>query len=140
VGGAYDAITEEHVGSARDAYRLFREGDPAVFDGMHMDVEWVVPDTLPGGGALRGQLAVLEFWDGIGKLWEDSYPDPEEFLPAGDALIVRGTWRARARSTGLRGDSPFVHVMRFRDGKLASIHQYLDTAKILQSLNDPAAG
>jgi ketosteroid isomerase-like protein len=42
------------------------------------------------------------------------------------------------RSTGRRVESPFVHVLRFRDGKLASIHQYLDTAKILQSLDEPA--
>jgi uncharacterized protein len=136
---AYDTITEAHVSAARDAYRLFREGDPALFEGIHMDVEWVVPDTLPGGGALHGQLEVLELWDTVAKLFESTHPEPEEFLPAHDALIVRGTWQGRARSTGIRVESPFVHVLRFRDGKLASNQQYFDTAKILQALDEPPA-
>jgi uncharacterized protein len=129
-----DTISEDLVLLTEDSYRQFRENDPAFLEKVHDDVEWHVPDTLPGGGVLHGQLAVLEFMDTTGRLWEDARPEPEEFLPAGETLVVLGRWRARARATGIAVDIPFAHVLRYRDGKLAYFHNYIDAAKALQSL------
>ena len=134
VAGTYDAITDEVVSGAEAAYRQFRENDPTFLERIDLDVEWIVPDSLPGGGALRGQLAVLEFMDSTSRLWEDAYPEPEELLPAGDALVVLGTWRARARSTGVRLAIPFAHVLRYRNGKLVYLRNYMDPTKALRSL------
>jgi ketosteroid isomerase-like protein len=129
-----DPITQDLVRQAEAGYRQFRENDPAFLDTIDPDVEWHVPDTLPGGGVLRGPLAVLEFMETTGGLWEDAHPDPEEFLPSGSTLVVLGRWRARARSTGVDVEIPFAHVLRYRDGKLVYFHNYLDAAKALQSL------
>jgi uncharacterized protein len=134
VGGGWDPITEELVEQARANYRLFSDNDPAFLDGIDPDVEWHVPDTLPGGGALHGHLAVLEFLEAMSGLFEDAYPEPEEFLRTDDRLIVLGTWRARARSTGVRVEIPFAHVLGYRNGKLVYLHNYLDAAKALQAL------
>ena len=122
------------MAQSRDAYRMFQENDPAFFDLVDPEVEWHVPDTLPGGGDLAGTMEVLEFLDAMSGLWDDAYPDPEEFLPSGDKLVVLGTWRARARSTGVRVEVPFAHIQQFRDGKLVYFRNYLDAAKALQSL------
>lgn len=118
---------------------MFRENDPAVLEGLALDIEWRVPDSLPHGGELHGQWEVLEFWDAMSELFEDAYPDPEEFLPAGDKLVVLGTWRAVARATGVRVEVPFAHVVQFRDGKLASFRGYMDSWKALRSLEEPAS-
>jgi ketosteroid isomerase-like protein len=83
---------------------------------------------------------VLEFVDNMGRLWEDAYPEAEEFLPAGDKLVVLGTWRARARSTGVRVEVPFAHVSQYRDGKLVYFRNYIDAAKVLQSLEEAPSG
>jgi len=140
VGTVVDPITEEVVRLSRDGYRMFRENDPAFLDRMDPEIEWHVPDTLPGGGDLRGPLEVVEFLDTMSGLWEDAYPEPEEFLPAGDKLIVLGTWRARARSTGVRVEVPFAHVHQFREGKLVYFRNYIDAAKALQSLEEAPSG
>ena len=138
--GSTDQITDELVQQCQVGYRQFRENDPAFLDTIDPDVEWHVPDTLPGGGALHGQLELLEFMETMSGLWEDAHPDPEEFLPSGDQLVVLGTWRARARSTGVRVEIPFAHVFRYRGGKLVYFRNYLDAAKALQSLAEaPAA-
>jgi ketosteroid isomerase-like protein len=134
-----DEITEALVRQCKTSYRQFRENDPAFLDAVDPDVEWHVPDTLPGGGEIRGQLALLEFLDTTSRLWE-AHPEPDEFLPAGDRLIVLGTWRGHARSTGTRVAVPFAHVLRYRDGKLVYFRNYLDAAKVLQSLEAPATG
>jgi ketosteroid isomerase-like protein len=119
---------------------MFRDNDPAFLDLMDPDIEWHVPDTLPGGGDLHGHLEVLGFLDGMSTLWSEAYPEPEEFLPSGDKLVVLGTWRGRARSTGIRVEIPFAHVSQYRDGKLVYFRNYLDAAKALQSLEEAPAG
>ena len=78
MGTVVDPITEEVVRLSRDGYRMFRENDPAFLDRMDPEIEWHVPDTLPGGGDLRGPLEVVEFLDTMSGLWEDAYPEPEE--------------------------------------------------------------
>jgi ketosteroid isomerase-like protein len=140
VGARADPITEELVGQAREGYRMFRDNDPAFLDTMDPDIEWHVPDTLPGGGDLHGQLEVLAFLDGMSQLWSEADPEPEEFLPSGDKLVVLGTWRAWARSTGTRVEVPFAHVSQYRDGKLVYFRNYIDAAKALQSLEEAPSG
>jgi hypothetical protein len=75
VGAVVDPITEAVVGLSRDGYRMFRENDPAFLELLDPEIEWHVPDTLPGGGDLHGHLEVLEFVDNMGRLWEDAYPE-----------------------------------------------------------------
>jgi ketosteroid isomerase-like protein len=134
VGTATDPITDALVERARDVYRMFVEQDPAFLDALDPEVEWHVPETFPGGGgAFHGTWDVLACLEAIGKLF-DARPDPEEFLSAGDTLIVLGTWRARARVTGLLVKVPFAHVQRFGDGKLVYYRNYIDSAQPLKAL------
>ena len=113
---------------------MFREHDPAFLDRVDPDVQYRVPDTMPGGGDLHGHWEMLAFMDTVAGLWDDPRPEPEEFLPVGDKLIVLGTWRGTAKATGVSVEVPFAHVVQYRDGKLACVRVYMDAAKALQSL------
>jgi len=139
VGVIADPVTQEVIARSRDSYRMFRENDPAFIDQLDPEIEWHVPDTLPRGGDLHGITEVLEFLTEMSELFEQAYPDPEEFLPAGDKLIVLGTWRARARSTGVRVEVPFAHVSQWRDGRVVYFRNYIDAAKSLQALEGAPA-
>lgn len=134
-----DPVTDEIVELVRDGYRMVLEGDPAFLDSMDPDVEWHVPDTIPGGGDLKGTMEVLEFMAGIGDLWEASV-HPEEFLPSGVTLVVLGTWHLRARSTGVELASPFAHVTRYRNGKVVYFRNYTDASKIMRTLESGPSG
>jgi len=140
MGFVVDRITEDLVARSRDNYRMFRENDPAFVERLDPDIAWHVPDTLPFGGDLHGVMEVFEFFAAMNELFEDAYPEPEEFLAAGDKLVVLGTWRGRARSTGIRVELPFAHVSQFRDGRLVYFRNYIDAAKVLQSVEGPASG
>ena len=80
---------------------------------------------------------VIEFWEAMGELFEDAGPYAEELIPAGDRLLVLGTWRATVRRTGARVESRFAQVLGWRDGKLAEFRNHMDTAKVLQALEGP---
>jgi hypothetical protein len=127
-----DPITEADIERLRVAYRKSREGDPTAFDDWDRDIEIHVPKSLPGGGDLRGVLEFRLFLEAMMEHLEEAYPDPEEFIAAGDKLIVLGTWRARARKTGRSAAVPFAHVFQMRDGKFNYFRNYIDSSEPLE--------
>jgi uncharacterized protein len=131
-----DPVDDTVVDLARQMYRLFREGDLAYFEILDPEIEWHVSESIPGGGHLHGLAEVIGFLEASGELFEGGFPDPEEFISAGDKLVVLGTWRGRARSTGVTVEAPFAHVGEFRDRKLVRFRNYIDSGKILQALGE----
>jgi uncharacterized protein len=129
-----DPITDSDIERARVSYRKFREGDPSAFDDWDPDIEIHVPKSLPGGGDLRGVLEFREFLERMMESLEEAYPEPEEFMAAGDKLIVLGTWYARARKTGRTAAVPFAHVLQMRGGKFNYFRNYIDSSEALELL------
>jgi uncharacterized protein len=140
MGPVFDQITDELVELTRAGYQMIRDGDPAFLDLIDPDVEWHVPDTFPGGGALRGHWEVLAFLDASAQIWEDPHPEPHELLPSGDTLVVLGDWCGRARATGISVAVPFAHVSRFRGGLLVYFRNYIDAAEVAKALEVPPSG
>ena len=58
----------------------------------------------------------------------------DEFLDAGDRVVVLDHFRVRGKATGRTVDAPCAHVWTLRDGKVVYHRNYVDTATFLQSL------
>ena len=119
---------------------MFGDGDPAFMDRFEADAKFIFPATLPSGGTYDGAFAALEFWTTVGELFEDPYPEPEEFLRVEDRVIVFLTWRARSRQTGEEIVLRPVHSQRLNgegatlmDQKIVSLELFVDTAAFLQA-------
>lgn len=81
--------------------RYSPSGDPAFLDRFVPDARFEVPATLPAGGTYHSpSFESLEFPTTMAELFDSPYPDPEDYLRAGDHLVVFGTWRARSRQIG----------------------------------------
>jgi hypothetical protein len=63
----------------------------------------------------------------LGGEWEGFAAVPEEYLDAGDTVVVLGRYRGTYRATGRRFDADMAHVWRVRDGQAVSFRQYTDT-------------
>lgn len=135
-----DRIDDEVVERSREMYRQIADGDLAFFDLIDPEIEWHVSDTMPGGGELHGLDELIPHIQAVGELWESPRAEPEEFLPAGDRLVVLGTWRARVKATGAPVEAPFAHVGEFRDGKLVRLRNYIDSGRVLQSIEGASPG
>ncbi len=140
-------LSEAEIEWVREGYRMFREGDPAFMDRFEPDAKFIFPATLPSGGTYDGAFAALEFWTTVAELFENPYPDPEEFLRVGDRLIVLGTWRGRSAQTGDEMALRFVHWQRLNDEeatlmdqKIVSVELFVDTAAYLQAIGPAAPG
>ena len=52
----------------------------------------------------------------------------EQAIEASDAVVVEGGYQGLYKPTGRQMDAQVCHVWRFRGGKVASFHQYVDTS------------
>jgi ketosteroid isomerase-like protein len=71
----------------------------------------------------------LDGFDPLDEEWWDGFTaDPDEFLDAGNQVVVVGRYRATAKGTGKQLDVPFVHIWTLEGEKAIQFRQYLDTA------------
>ena len=119
----------------RKIYRDFAEGDAAailaVFDD---DVEFRLAESHPyrgSAGAWRGKDAIAKsFFAVAGPEWDGWSIGIESAVEAVDAVVVEGRYTGLYKPTGRRMDVQVCHVWRFRNGRVASFHQYVDTARL----------
>jgi ketosteroid isomerase-like protein len=65
--------------------------------------------------------------------WENFTAVPEEILGAGEVVIARGRYRGTFKVTGTKINAEFVHVFRFKDGKIVMWQSYTDTAQFKEA-------
>jgi ketosteroid isomerase-like protein len=131
-------MSEENVKLLRQGYDAFNRGDiDTVMGLMDPNIEWQEPDVegLPQRGTHHGAEDVANnVFGAIVGSWDDFQAVPEEFLDAGDRVVVLGHFEGRGKASGKTLDTLYAHVWTLRDGKAVHFRAYADTAKVLQSL------
>lgn len=122
-----------NVDTAQAAYDAFSRGDMETLSGMLAeDGTWLTSDELPLGGETHGRDAILENFAQIPNYWSSFSVEPEEFIDAGEWVVIRGTQRAGNDAGDF--ESPFAHLMKFADGKIVRGEFYADSAKAAKIL------
>jgi uncharacterized protein len=118
------------VDIVRRSYDAFARDDlDGVMADMDEAIEWHQAQGLPHGGFYRGLGQVREhvFAPLLEHWWEEFSAEPEEFVAAGEMVVVLGRYRGVAKRTGRRLDVPYLHLWTLRDGKAVRFRQFLDT-------------
>jgi ketosteroid isomerase-like protein len=119
----------------RKIYRDFAAGDAAaILDAFTDDVEFKLAEHHPyrgSAGAWHGKQAVAEsFFAVAGPEWDGWTIGVAQTVEAVGAVIVEGRYAGLYKPTGRRMDVEVCHVWRFRGDRVASFHQYVDTAAL----------
>ncbi len=122
------------IDTIRNAYAAFGRGDiPMVLDALADDVSWTVPPVDGWGGTFHGKDAVLGFFAGLPGRYGAWNLATDEFLDAGDRLVVLGHHEFDD------GDRiPFAQIWTVRDGRAAAFDEFLDNAAMLRHVVGPA--
>jgi ketosteroid isomerase-like protein len=125
----------KHVDTVRKIYRDFAAGDAAaILATFADDVEFRLAEGHPyrgAGGAWTGKAAVAtSFFAVAGLEWDGWTIGVDETIENAETVVVEGRYSGLYKPTGRPMDVQVCHVWRFRDGKVASFHQYLDTARL----------
>jgi hypothetical protein len=129
-------MSQENVESIRGIYEAFGKGDvPAVLGQMDQGIEWreaenfIYADRNP----YVGPQAVLEgVFMRLGSEWDDFTVTPEEWLDAGNHVVVLGTYTGRHKESGREVRAQFAHVWGVRAGRVVRFQQYTDTKQFAE--------
>lgn len=125
-------MSKESIDFVHQLYNAFGRGDiPAVMEGMDVNIEWIESEAVnyPFNGLHRGPEGVATgVFERIPATYEDFAVKPQDFVEAGDRVIVIGEYTGRGKTTGKVFNSPFVHVMTVQNNKITRFQVYTDTA------------
>ena len=129
-------MADEDVERVRSVYAAMARHDAEqLADALAHDIEWTLPEALPWGGTRHGPGGIRAMVEIFGEHVEGAWADPDDFLDAGDRIVVLGRARGTVRATGEEYEVPFAHVWGLTDGVPSTFRGYLDTAEILAALD-----
>ena len=124
-------MSQQDVQTIREGYEAFNRKDiPGVLERFDPEIDW----NEPGGGrapagAFRGAQAVAEkVFSLVPQNFDQFAADPEQFIDAGEHVVVVGRFSGRAKGGGGSLDAPFVHVWKMRNGKVARFDHYVEAS------------
>jgi ketosteroid isomerase-like protein len=132
------AMSEENMATVRAMYDSFSTGDVrAALGQMDQHIEWreaenfIYADRNP----YVGPQAVLEgVFMRLAAEWENFTITPEEWLDAGNHIVVLGSYTGRNRETGTEIRAQFAHIWGVTHGRVVRFQQYTDTKQFAEAI------
>lgn len=112
------------------AYEMYGRGDRAQAEALF------APDFVNNpieDGPFYGLDSIRDNIEHWASAWEDFEVEAEEFLDAGNRVVVTARHRGRGRKSGAVVDARFFVVYTLRDGKIIRADEYADRAPALQA-------
>jgi uncharacterized protein len=92
------------------------------------DLTFFGSEKIPWAGRWRGKDGAGRFLGTIAEAIEFQVFSPDEFIAAGNNVVVLGHERCRVRATGKVVDASWAHVWTVREGLMCRYLEYSDTA------------
>ena len=127
-------MSRENVELLQRAYEAFNAGDLEPFFAM-LDEKFVyrARAELPGGGAFVGPAAFRDRIEALEDLFGEIRFEPQEFIDAGEHVIVVLDQTARGRASGVTLEQSISHVWLFRKGRGIELCVYSQREQALES-------
>ncbi len=128
----------DNLSIIRRLYEVFGQKDWDAFRGLCADdIVWVQNEGFPGGGTHHGADAIIEnVFKGFKNEWHGWSYDIDEYLDAGHAVVVLGSYRGTHVTTGKSMTAAAAHVYDLRDGRITRFRQYTDTAMLIRAMTE----
>jgi ketosteroid isomerase-like protein len=128
--------TRDAMTTVKALYAAFAAKDPeAIRAVLHDDILWIQCPGFPNGGVRKGPDEVLEkVLGGIAADWSPFSSEIDDFLDAGDTVVVMGRYKGGSRKTGKPMVADFAHVYEVDGGKVRRFRQVCDTQPMVDAL------
>jgi ketosteroid isomerase-like protein len=128
-------MSQESVELVGRRFDAFNRGDlAAMIDLTDPDaVWWDRVDDPTGATPHRGRDACFQH---LAEILQDAElkAEPQEFIDAGDRVIVGVRLIGRGRTSGVPFEEYEFHVFTLRDGLVIETHEYRDRAEALEAV------
>jgi ketosteroid isomerase-like protein len=132
-------MSRENVQIVRRVYEAHERKDfEAVFAEYDPQIEWRTDrlgDPAPGLHSIYvGHEGIRTFWREWFKAWETVTFKYEEFIDAGDKVVVVLSQRMRGRTSGVELDwRSYAQVWRISEGKVVGVEFFPTRAEALEA-------
>jgi ketosteroid isomerase-like protein len=129
---------QQNLDAVRGIYAAFGRGDlEAILAALDPQVSWRTPGApdLPTAGLRRGVPAVRDFFGLLLNTFDIVDFQPQDFLAAGDKVVVLGTSRDGPKGSGRLVDFRWVHVFTFRNGKIVAFEEPADVSELVMEFH-----
>ena len=127
------AVSEENVEIVRRGLEHFLATGEPDWDTTDEQVE-IHDHDIPDRGEYLGAAGVRRWLEDWGAAWAEWSLEPEEFIDAGDRVVVVAHLRARGRDSGVEVDRQDGLVYTMRDGKLVRLDYYGSRGQALDAV------
>jgi uncharacterized protein len=129
-------MSQENLDTIREVFDRFNRADDdrGIDDLFDPAAVWHSRADEPDTGVYRGAETIKEMirmWRGM---FEDFRAEPQEFIDAGEFVVVPGWLCGRGRESGAEVREPYAWVYRFRGGKVAEIWEHRDRGGALKAI------
>jgi ketosteroid isomerase-like protein len=111
-------MSKDNVAAVRRAYEIFNTGDlSAWLEQCDPEVVWHASEDNPDADTYYGRDGLAALFVTWQEMFEELRVEPDEFIDAGDYVIVPARVRGRGAGSGAEIDMPSTWTWRLRDGK-----------------------
>jgi ketosteroid isomerase-like protein len=125
-------MSQESVEIVRGVMESFIAGDP-VWDRLEADIE-VHDHDIMDAREYRGHDGFASWLDNWGAAWTNFSMAPEQFLDAGDHVVMVFRMKAIGRGSGIAVERQDAMVYSVRDGKIARVDYYNSKQQALDAV------
>ncbi|HZO58330.1 MAG TPA: nuclear transport factor 2 family protein [Solirubrobacterales bacterium] len=107
----------------------------------HPDLVWDVSNLgWPDQQIYRGPEGAMQFNAEWAAAWDDWEMVPEDYIDAGEHVVVILTQRGRSKATGIPVEMRFAQVWTLRDGQGTRMQLYASIEEALEAVGLSAQG
>jgi ketosteroid isomerase-like protein len=128
-------VFEQDVERLRGAYQAFNEeGVDAILERLGPEFQVRDRQSSPDRQTRHGKAGIKELFDSYMEAFDALRLDPEEFIAAGDQIVVSLHQRIRGKGSGAEFEGRIVHVWTMRDGAAFQLRIFGDKEQALETL------
>ena len=125
-------MSQENVEIVRRVNEQVLATGELALDLMHEDIT-VLDYDAPDQNEYRGHAGVAQWLEEWGAAWSAWTFEPEQYIDAGDLVVVFTRTTATGRGSGVELDRKEGVVYKLRDGKITNIEYYNDRDEALRA-------
>ena len=124
---------EQAIRILRNAYAAFNRGDiAAAVSQLDPQIDWTEPLEFPGGRSYHGREEVAGYLTQSRANWAEGSSEPEQFIPAGDRIVVFVHARFRLNGSSDWHEVRLADVYTFRQRTPVSMRAFADRQEALR--------
>ena len=127
-------MSEENIEIVQRAFDAFHSGDADRSEALALaTIDPNVVYSPVEDGPSHGLNAIRDQFERWESSWEELAETAEEFIDAGDRVVVTALYRGRGQGSGVPIEARFYAVYTLRDGRVVRVDEFTDRAEAFEA-------